>query len=171
MFKNKAALKKLKQDLAEIRNEIQNPPAPAVKDRTPAGIDMEDGSVLVATGVNGKQIFALPVDLGFAANFNNTVKAVKKLNERKALGHDDWQIPDFHTMKILQQNQNQGSLKGTFNPKKSNWYWSSSQDEEDPFGAWAIGLSDGRSGWGRKSKAHLSCRHVRIVAAEAPPAP
>ena len=141
MTKNNAAIDQLKKSLAEVQGKIQGT---AANDGTTAGTDMEDGSVFAGVTKDGKKIFAMPVDLGFTATFNDAAKAVKMLNEKKALGHDDWQIPDLETLKTLQRNQNQGSLKGSFNTTNKgsgsdypDWYWSSTEYRDDPAIHWA----------------------------------
>lgn len=168
MTKNQAAVKKLKQDLAQVRGELLGT---AANDGTTAGTDMEDGSVFVGTTPDGKQIYAMPLDLGFTATFNEAAEAVKKLNEKKALGHDDWQIPDLDTLKVLQRNQNQGSLKDTFNTTINTgggldfprWYWSSTEYPDHSSGVYLVRFSDGYHGWNHKDGNRLSCRPVRLV--------
>ena len=168
MTKNTAAIKQLDKDLADVRNEIQGL---AANDGTTAGTDMDDGSVFAGVTPDGKQIYAMPKDLGFTATFNDAAKAVKKLNEKKALGHDDWQIPNLDTLKVLQKNQNQGSLNGTFNTsdKRSgsgypHWYWSSTEHPVTSSVVYNVRLSDGGQNWILKDSIRLSCRPVRLVA-------
>ena len=167
MAKNTAAVEKLKQDLAQVRGELQGT---AANEDTTAGIDMEDGSVFAGTTKDGKQIYAMPIDLGFTATFNDAAKAVKKLNEKKALGHDDWQIPDLDTLRVLQRNQNQGSLKGTFTIADKggsdfpDWYWSSSLLPVTSSNVCIVRFSGGRQRWNHKDTDNrLSCRPVRLV--------
>ena len=167
MVKNNAAIKQLDKDLADIQGEIRGA---AANDGTTAGTDMEDGSVFAGTTKDGKLIYALPKDLGFTATFNDAAEAVKKLNEKKALGHDDWQIPDLDTLRVLQRNQNQGSLKGTFNTtyKASgsdcpDWYWSSTQSPGNSSYVYFVRFSDRDQGWFRRDYARLSCRPVRLA--------
>ena len=169
MTKNNAAIDQLKKSLAEVQGEIQGT---AANDGTTAGTDMEDGSVFAGLTRDGKKIYAMPMDLGFTATFNDAAKAVKKLNEKKALGHDDWQIPDLETLKTLQRNQNQGSLKGTFNTTNKGsgsgypvWYWSSTEHRNDPSYVHGVRFSDGHEHWHLKDLIRLSCRPVRLVAA------
>ena len=166
MAKNYAAIKQLDKDLADIQGEIRGT---AANDGTIAGTDMEDGSVFAGTTKDGKLIYALPKDIGFAATFNDAAKAVKKLNEKKALGHDDWQIPDLDTLGVLQRNQNQGSLKGTFTTEAEKgsdhplWYWSSTQNPDKSSNVYVVRFSDGDQIWGHKDVNRLSCRPVRLV--------
>lgn len=109
MAKNNAAVR-VEAGSCSGGNELQGT---AANDGITAGTaDMEDGSIFAGTTKDGKQILAMPINLGFTATFNDAAKAVKELNEKKALGHDDWQITDLDTLKVLQRNQNQGSLKG-----------------------------------------------------------
>lgn len=168
MTKNNAAIQQLDKDLADIKGAIQGT---AANDGTTAGTDMEDGSVFAGMTKEGKLIYALPKDLGFTATFNDAAKAVKKLNEKKALGHDDWQIPDLDTLKVLQRNQNQGSLKGTFNTSDKgsrsdcpHWYWSSTQNPDCSSYVSDVRFSDGNHIWLHKDYNRLSCRPVRLVA-------
>ena len=85
-----------------------------------AGQKMADGSIFVGLTADGKQqIFAMPTDLGVTMTFNAAAKTVEKLNADKAFGHNDWQIGSLDVMRVLQKNQNEGSLKGTF--KTASW--------------------------------------------------
>jgi hypothetical protein len=172
MTKNNAAIDQLKKSLSEVSNEIQGT---AANDSTPAGTDMEDGSVFAGVTRDGQKIFAMPMDLGFTATFNDAVKAVEKLNEKKALGHDDWQIPDLETLKILHSNKNQGSLKDTF--KTTNkwtgsvfpaWYWSSSSYDGSSHAVDYVRFWGGFEYWDYKDDFHLSCRPVRLSPVSAP---
>jgi hypothetical protein len=140
-----------------------------------AGAKMVDGSVFAGMTADGKQqIYAMPDDLDVTMTFNDAAKAVKKLNSQKALGHDDWQIPGKENLLILQKNQNEGTLKGTFKTAAASgsdypdWYWSSTEHRDDPSGVWAVRFSDGYGGWDPKDNLRLSCRPVRLVAASAP---
>ena len=165
---NNAAVEKLKRILIKIREDILT-----------AGTDMEDGSVFAGVTPDGKQIYALPMDLGFTAAFNNAAKAVKKLNEKKALGHDDWQIPDLNALIVLQRNLDQASLKGTFKttekgidgPSFSGWYWSSTErPDRSRNNMYCVRFPDGAQDWFHKdSIRRVSCLPVRLVAAA--PAP
>lgn len=166
MTKNNAAIDQLKKSLAEVQGEIQGT---AANDGTTAGTDMDDGSVFAGVTKDGKKIFAMPMDLGFTATFNDAAKAVKKLNEKKALGHDDWQIPDLETLRTLQRNQNQGSLKGTFNTSNKGdgsdcpaWYWSSTPTRDYTSYVDNVRFSDGDENWNGKDNFRLSCRPVRL---------
>lgn len=169
MTKNSATIDQLKKSLAEVQGEIQGT---AANDGTTAGTDMDDGSVFVGVTRDGEKIFAMSMDLGFTATFNDAAKAVERLNEKKALGQDDWQIPDLETLKTLQRNQKQGSLKGTFNTTNKgsdsdcpDWYWSSTEGRNGPSYVRSVRFSDGGEGWVRKGNARLSVRPVRLLAA------
>ncbi len=166
MKKNNAAVDQLKKSLAKIQGEIQGT---AANDGITAGTDMDDGSVFAGVTKDGKKIFAMPMDLGFTATFNDAAKAVKKLNEEKALGHDDWQIPDLETLRTLQRNRNQGSLKGTFNTSNKgdgsdfpDWYWSSTPHRASTDLVALVRFSDGLEGWFTKDYGRLSCSPVRL---------
>ena len=111
------------------------------------------------------------MDLGFTATFNDAAKAVKKLNEKKALGHDDWQIPDLETLKTLQGNKNQGSLNRTFDTTNEGsgsdypaWYWSRTPHRGYPASVDIVRFSDGDENWLHKDITRLSCRLVRLSA-------
>ncbi|MCE9508194.1 MAG: DUF1566 domain-containing protein [Alphaproteobacteria bacterium] len=134
------------------------------------GTRMSDGSIYAGLTSDGKQeIYALPDDLDVAMIFNNCVKAVKKLNNYKALGHDDWQIPDLNTLKALQKNHNEGSLKDTFNTTNEcpGNYWSSTLTEhpQQPGNMHTLWFLDGAPSWGYKDRDYgrFSCRPVRLV--------
>jgi Protein of unknown function (DUF1566) len=136
------------------------------------GSKMADGSVFAGLTADGKQqIFAMPKDLDATKIFNDAAKAVKELNTANAFGHNDWQIPALDNLHILQKNQNEGSLKGTFKTASSNgsdfpdWYWSSPLHRDYPNLVANVRFSNGYEGWLTKDDHRLSCRPVRLVAA------
>jgi len=141
-----------------------------------AGQKMADGSVFAGLTADGKsQIYAMPDDLDVTMTFNDAAKAVKKLNNNKALGHDDWQIPAIENVRILQKNQNEGSLKGTFKTASSSgsgypgWYWSSTEYRVVSSYVHGVRFSDGYELWYLKDYGRLSCRPVRLVPVAAAP--
>lgn len=164
MPKNNDAVKKWNKDLADIRNVLNLTP----------GIEMEDGSVFVGRTDEGNWVFTTPADIGVTMTFNNAVRSVRMLNEKKALGHNDWKIPDLKTLKLLQENQSEGSLKDTFNTTTHKivygegghvdapgLYWSSHGSSS---WSWYLNAYDGSSSYLHANN-NLSCRPVRIVAA------
>lgn len=143
------------------------------KETLELGQKMQDGSIYAGRTVSGfiQQIFAMPTDLSATMTFNEAAEAVEKLNAENALGHNDWQIPSLDSLRILQKNQNEGYLKGTFATASSgvcDWYWSSKQASSLfgpslPFKV-DICFSDGRKLWNPEYNT-LSCRPVRMVLA------
>lgn len=141
-----------------------------------AGAKMADGSVFAGMTADGKQqIYAMPKDLSVTTTFNDAAEIVKALNRNKflALGHDDWQIPGKENLLIMQKNQNEGALKGTFNTSNKGsgsgypgWYWSSTEHRDHPSDVWVVRFSDGYVGWYPKDYDRLSCRPVRLVDAK-----
>ncbi|MFA5911064.1 MAG: DUF1566 domain-containing protein [Vicinamibacterales bacterium] len=139
-----------------------------------AGQKMADGSVFAGMTADGKQqIYAMPNDLDVCMTFNDAAKAVKKLNNNKSLGHDDWHIPNKENLLVLQKNQNEGALKGTFNTSNKGsgsgfpyWYWSSTEDGANPSGVWGVRFPDGDEGRDGKDNGRLSCRPVRLLDAK-----
>lgn len=144
-----------------------------------AGTKMADGSVFAGLTADGKQqIYAMPTDLSVTLTFNDAAKAVKKLNADKALGHDDWQIPALENVRVLQKNQNEGALKGTFNTSNKGsssvfpgWYWSFTEYRDGPSCVRGVRFSDGGELWNHKDYDRFSCRPVRLVATSSAPAP
>lgn len=147
------------------------------------GFKMADGSVFAGRTADGKQrIYAMPNDLDVCMTFNDAAKAVTTLNNDKALGHDDWQIPSKKNLLSLQKKQNEGALKGTFNTPKEvgdscpglscpDEYWSSTKDRVfPPSGVWSVRFSDSNLDWHIKDNFRLSCRPVRLVAVSTTPA-
>ena len=123
---------------------------------------------------DGKQkIYAMPKDLDVVMTFNDAAKAVEKLNDKNTLGHDDWQIPSLENLRVMQKNQNQGKLTGTFKTASSSgsvfpvWYWSRTPHRDYPTHVDIVRFSDGYEGWDHKDLNRLSCRPVRLVAASA----
>ena len=96
---------------------------------TDIGTHQPDGTILAGfSAETGKPIFAMPADADVTMNFNDTPAYVAKLNQQKALGHDDWRVPTKTELNVLFQNNDKGALKGTFNVTGSDsagWYWSS----------------------------------------------
>jgi hypothetical protein len=141
------------------------------------GTRMADGSIFAGSTLDGKQhIYAMPTDLDVTTRFNDAAKSVKRLNAQKALGHDDWQIPSLEHIRVLQQNQNEGALKGTFHTASKrhgnvfpDWYWSSTEERDHPFYVWVARFSGGGGGvWYHKDYHSLSVRPVRLVEISSP---
>lgn len=158
---------------------VRRIPAPAndtatavAKGSLELGQKLQDGSVFAGLTADGKQqIFAMPTDLDVTVIFNDAAKAVEKLNSKNTLGHNDWQIPALDSLHILQKNQNEGSLKGTFKTAYAggsdypDWYWSSTPHPNTPVLVGFVPFWDGDEGWDRRDNHRLSCRPVRLVAA------
>ena len=74
----------------------------------------------------------------------------------------------------LFDHQNKGAFKGTFKTVASSgsaspdWYWSSTEDRDNPSCVWGARFSDGDEGWDHKDTIRLSCRPVRLVETSAP---
>jgi hypothetical protein len=144
------------------------------------GAEMKDGTIFAGLTPDGKQqIYAMPKDLtttlGFKTmSFNKAAKLVKKLNADKFLGYDDWQIPAVENLRILQENQNKRSLKGTFKTASSSgpnfpvWYWSSTPSRVVPYDVASVRFSHGGEFWSSKDDSRLSCRPVRLVPTSSP---
>ena len=141
------------------------------------GTIMADGSVFAGlTDDSKQQIYAMPADPDMTMTFNDAAKYVTELNGGKAFGHDDWQIPSLENLRVLQKNQNEGALKGTFNTFNKGsgsgypgWYWSRTPGRDYPTYVASVRFSDGDEGWDPKDDGRLSCRPVRLVAASAAP--
>ena len=139
------------------------------------GQQTADGVYAGLTADGKQQIYAMPTDLDVTMTFNDAAKAVKKLNAKNALGHNDWQIPALDNLHVLQKNQNQGSLKGTFKTASSrdgsdcpDWYWSSTPHRDYPLLVDRVRFSDGNENWDTKDYFRLSCRPVRLLPVAAP---
>ena len=141
-----------------------------MSDTLELGAKMTDDSVYAGLTADRKsQIFAMPEDLDVTMKFNNAAKAVKTLNSQKALGHDDWQIPSLENLRVLQKNQNEGALKGTFKTASCNgsdcpvWYWSSTHPRLIRFYVHIVRFTGGGETLVPKAFHRLSCRPVRLV--------
>jgi hypothetical protein len=142
------------------------------------GAKIADGSIFAGLTAGRKQeIYAMPTDLDVTMDFNDAAAAVRKLNDNKALGHDDWQIPSLENVRVLYKNKNEGALKGTFNtsskrspPVFPGWYWSSTTENHDIWpGVHFVRFSEGQEFWFPKGLSRLSCRPVRLVPVAAAP--
>jgi hypothetical protein len=141
------------------------------------GQKMPDGSVFAGLTPDSKQlIYAMPEDL-VTRTFNDAAERIKSLNAGNAYGQNDWQIGSLDVMRVLQKNQNEGSLKGTFKIASSGddsgcpeWYWSSTPNPAYPILEYAVGFSNGFESWDGKDDLRLNCRPVRLVAVKVPSA-
>ena len=156
---------------------VINKPAPAndtavaaVKEALEPGQTMADGTVYAGLSADGKsRMFAMPEDLCMSETFNEAVKTVSIVNRQKEYGHDDWQIPSLENLRVLQKNQNEGVLKGSFKTAASSgsdcpdWYWSSTDGPHGADSARVVRFADGDENWYPKDFNRLSCRPVRLV--------
>ena len=150
-------------------------PVKEPKDALEPGTKIADGSIFAGLTVDGKQqIYAMPTDLDVTLTFNDAAKRVTKLNADKSLGHDDWQIPSLENLHVLQKNQNEGALKGTFIKEAGKgsdfpqWYWSCTEFRDYSSFVLNVRFSDGYEDWHHKDSGRLSCRPVRLVPVTAP---
>ena len=136
------------------------------------GQQTADGVFAGLTADGKQQIFAMPKDLDVKATFNYAAAAVKNLNAENAFEHNDWHIPSLENLNILQKNQNEGALKGTFNTtnKKSlwdsfypGWYWSSTVQPSNSSNVRDVRFSDGKERGNHVDLNRLSCRPIRLV--------
>src|ERR1035437_7553017 len=132
-----------------MKQSVNDTAIAAAKEAPELGQKMKDGSVYAGLTADGKQqIYAMPTDLDVTMTFNDAAKAVKKLNSQKSLGHDDWQIPALENVRVLQKNQNESALKGTFKTAASSgsdcpvWYWSSTENRDGSSGVRIVRFSD-----------------------------
>ena len=150
---------------------------PAAKAALKIGDRIADGSIFAGLTADGEaQIYASPADLG-VMSFNDCAEATAALNVKNYRDLGNWQIPSIENLHVLQKNQDQGALRGTFAKSYRDflgfpkWYWSSTEDRGDPSHAdsshaYGVDFSDGGESWNRKTMApRLSCRPVRLVAA------
>jgi hypothetical protein len=138
----------------------------------------KDGVYAGLTADGKQQIYAMPKDLDVTKTFNDAAKAVEELNTANAFGHNDWQIGSLDVMRVLQKNQNEGKLAGTFKTASSSgsdcpgWYWSSTPHRAPnrayPDGVDDVHFSNGDEYWGYKVFSRLNCRPVRLLPVAAP---
>jgi len=53
--------------------------------------------------------------------FNDAAKRVQEMNAYKPFGHNDWRIPDINQLRIMQKNQDKGTLKDTFTKEEGKY--------------------------------------------------
>jgi hypothetical protein len=103
-----------------------------------------------------------PHDLPNTMTFLDAEKAVK------ALGND-WRIPTLEELRLIYKNKDE---IGNFCTKPSSgsdfpaWYWSSPPHRDYTLTVGSVRFSDGTEHWGDKDYGRLSCRPVRLVAAQ-----
>ena len=145
----------------------------ATSTKTPKLGQLTKDGVYAGIALDGKQeIFVMPRDLSVLMTFKAARKAIKNLNLANAYGHNDWKIPDIGSLNVMQEMQNQGSLKGTFKTASvsdltpcSGCYWSSTKFYNEPY---IVRFSDDKYLSPSGDDDRISCRPVRLVACKNP---
>lgn len=136
-------------------------------------------------------VFAAPEDLGGTATYLETVKKISKLKNWN--GHNganyatdkelyqainngtyngEWIIPTRDILTALVDNllkhKDTGAFNGTYIMSNGgsdcpDWYWSCTENRDNPGFVWIVRLSDGGDHWNHKDINRLSCRPVRLV--------
>jgi hypothetical protein len=70
-------------------------------------------------------------------------------------------------LKILYELKDKKYFTNTFNTKDSgsvyaSWYWSSTENRNDPDYVWIVRFTDGYGGWNHNNVLRLSSRLVRV---------
>ncbi len=162
--------------ISKVDNSILCPISTALKEKSKLGQLMSDGAIFAGTTADGKyEIHTLSADLA-PTTFDGAVIRINKLNRKKMLGYDDWEIPSLENLIILRENKNEGALKDSFNTNSGSgdsvtfpgWYWSSTVYRDRPSYVWSIKFSiddhdDKDEDWVSKGARLFSCRPIRLV--------
>ena len=103
-----------------------------------------------------------PHDIG-VMTYVDAEKAVKKLNEQRALGHDDWQIPSLEELRLMYKNKDNTFCTQFSGSDYPQWYWSCTERRGNPSDVWNADFSDGDEAWNHKGSYRLSVRLVRSL--------
>lgn len=94
------------------------------------------------------------------------MKYIDAVKEVEKLG-DGWRIPTLEELRIMYNNKDK--ISGLcFKDSGSgfpDWYWSSTENRNNPSSVHGVRFSDGYESWNHKDIFRLSCRPVRLVAA------
>jgi hypothetical protein len=125
------------------------------------GDKMEDGTIYAGISPDtGEKMYAAPDDAPISMDFNEAAEYAKNL---EVGGKKDFRVPSKAELKVLFDNREKGSLKGTFNLTGSNR--SGSYGSSTPcytYNAYAQRFNDGaQHGYGRFQGFGASIRCVR----------
>lgn len=134
------------------------------RERNPkVGQTMRDSSIFAGIDLGtGRKIFAAPEDANIQMNFKRAADYVREMNEKKYLGHDDWELPSRAALRTLYENRQRGALASTFqeafSKARSAFYWSSIRHDSNnnAYGQW---FTDGK----QKGKFIANKLSVRLV--------
>jgi len=93
--------------------------------------------------------------LGFPATWTEALEAVRRMNSEKALGHDDWRMPNRRELRslICHGARKPALPKGhPFDGVFLGWYWTCTTSAMAPAYAWYVHLEGGRMFYGRKDQ-------------------
>jgi Protein of unknown function (DUF1566) len=128
------------------------------------GDKMPDGSVYAGISPDsGEAMYVTPGDAPQQTTFNQAAKYAAALD---AHGHNDWHLPTEAELREIYKNRNEGALNGTFNESAgsgtAHWYWSCTEDRENPSGVYGVDFTDGGDVWSLKGSSSLSSRPLRL---------
>jgi hypothetical protein len=124
---------------------------------------MPDGTVYAGVSPeSGIAMYVTPADVPHQITFDEAARYMAALN---AHGHHDWRLPSEAELLQIYRNRDRGALKDTFTTSGSSlarWYWSGTEQGEDPSYVWGVDFTDGGFGWIRKGSVSLAARPVRV---------
>jgi hypothetical protein len=131
------------------------------------GDKMPDGTVYAGISPDsGQAMYVLPIDAPRLMKFNRATQHAATLNSHNAHGHKDWRLPTKAELLEICKNRNEGALKGTFNESAgsgvAHWYWSRTENREDPSCVYIVDFTDGADVWTHKDYSSLSSRPLRL---------
>jgi len=94
----------------------------------------------------------------FPLDWQQALDYVAELNTSRALGHDDWRLPNRRELRSLISHQTRRPALPENHPFShvfANWYWSSTSAAGHPDHAWYINLDGGRMFYGGKDQAYM----------------
>lgn len=124
---------------------------------------------------NQQPVSAPPLDLPFEVYPHDLPKLMTYLEADKAVKElgDGWRIPTLEELRLMYKNKDKigGFCTEDYGSDYPDWYWSSSENRVNSSHVHGVRFSDGDEYWGPKDDDRLSCRPVRLVAADVPKAP
>lgn len=94
----------------------------------------------------------------FPMNWQEGLDAVRRMRKEKALGRDDWRLPNRRELRSLVSHQAKKPALPHDHPFQNvflGWYWSSTTSAVAPGYAWYVHMEGGRMFYGKKDSQYL----------------
>ena len=94
----------------------------------------------------------------FPVTWPEALAAIADLNRNKALGHEDWRLPNRRELRSLMSYQGKNPALPAGHPFENvflGWYWTSTSAALNPAYAWYVHMEGARMFYGRKDQYYL----------------